>query len=301
MGSEVPGFWGSEVRVLGFSVLGSIPGRRPRTGNLRTIGTIRTTLKSLSKAPKQGREGAPDAWLEVRSSFADGLTGLAVDDEIIVVTWLHKSRRDILRVRPRDNTRLPLKGVFATRSQDRPNPLGFHTVTVKRIIGTRLRIGPIEAIDGAMTRWGFPVGPVTLMDEVGLDVAVKAGGVMIAALGDRLAPAIPIDALVKAGRLGRKNGKGFYQYQDGKKSGVDEAVYGTLGVTKGAGPGEPEIVERLTMALLNEAVRALENLGYSAPAAEDAVRLALEANPGSDTAAVVRAALKHLMSKGGRA
>ena len=117
---------------------------------------------------------------------------------------------------------------------------------------------PVEAIDGAMTRWGFPVGPVTLMDEVGLDVAVKAGGVMIAALGERLAPAIPIDALVKAGRLGRKNGKGFYRYENGKKAGVDESVYGTLGVTKGLGPGEAEIVDRLTMALLNEAVRALE-------------------------------------------
>lgn len=125
--------------------------------------------------------------------------------------------------------------------------------------GQLLREGaPIEAVDSAMTRWGFPVGPVTLMDEVGLDVAVKAGGVMRAALGDRLDPAIKLDALTAAGYMGRKNGKGFYRYEDGKKAGVDEAVYGVLGLAKGTGPGEAAIVERLTLAMLNESVRALE-------------------------------------------
>ena len=117
---------------------------------------------------------------------------------------------------------------------------------------------PVEAIDSAMTRWGFPVGPVTLMDEVGLDVAVKAGGVMIEALGERLKPAIAIDALVKSGKLGRKSGSGFYRYQGGKKAEVDESVYAMLGVTKGPGPGDAEITERLSLALVNEAVRALE-------------------------------------------
>lgn len=144
--------------------------------------------------------------------------------------------------------------------QDRP---GFF---INRILapymnetGHLLRAGaPVEAVDGAMTRWGFPVGPVTLMDEVGLDVAVKAGGVMSAALGERLAPAINIDALVKAGHLGRKNGKGFFRYENGKKTGVDEAVYGILGITTGAAPAEAVMVERLTLALLNESVRALE-------------------------------------------
>jgi len=117
---------------------------------------------------------------------------------------------------------------------------------------------PIEALDRAMTRYGFPVGPVTLMDEVGLDVAVKAGGVMLEALGERLTPAIRLDALVKAGRLGRKNGSGFFRYEKGKKVGVDEAVYGILGLTKGTGPGDAAITERLSLAMLNEAVRALE-------------------------------------------
>ncbi|HEY2806975.1 MAG TPA: 3-hydroxyacyl-CoA dehydrogenase NAD-binding domain-containing protein [Gemmatimonadales bacterium] len=117
----------------------------------------------------------------------------------------------------------------------------------------------IEAIDAAMTAWGFPVGPVTLMDEVGLDVAVKAAGVMHDALGERLAPAISIDALVKSGRMGRKNGKGFFQYQGGKKGAPDEAVYGVLGITaQAAPPAEYDMVARLTLAMLNEAVRALD-------------------------------------------
>jgi len=115
---------------------------------LQAIGVIRSTLKSRSDAPRQGREGAPDAWLDVRRSVAKGLDGIAVGDEIVVVTWLHQARRDVLEVRPRGDKRRRLTGVFATRSPDRPNPLGLHPVTVKKIVGTRLRIGPIEAIDG---------------------------------------------------------------------------------------------------------------------------------------------------------
>jgi tRNA-Thr(GGU) m(6)t(6)A37 methyltransferase TsaA len=84
----------------------------------------------------------------VHASFAEGLAGLAVGDEVIVVTWLHQAHRDVLKVHPRDDERRPLTGVFATRSQDRPNPLGLHTVTVKEVVGSRLRVGPIEAIDG---------------------------------------------------------------------------------------------------------------------------------------------------------
>ena len=127
--------------------------KKPRTARgtrktLRAIGVIRSTLVSRAEAPRQGREGAPDAWLEIRPSLAEGLDGIAVGDEILVVTWLHQARREVLRVRPRDDMRRPLTGVFATRSPDRPNPLGLHPVTVKAIAGTRLRIGPIEAIDG---------------------------------------------------------------------------------------------------------------------------------------------------------
>lgn len=115
---------------------------------LRPVGVIRSALKDRDEAPKQGSEGAPDAWLEVRAGAVEGLQGLAVGDEVIVITWLHQADRDVLQVHPRSDPRNPLTGVFATRSPDRPNPLGLHTVTVRAIDGNRLRIGPIEAIDG---------------------------------------------------------------------------------------------------------------------------------------------------------
>ena len=121
----------------------------PASGaRLRPIGVIRSTLKVRTGAPRQGREGAPDAWLEVRPTFAEALLGLRAGDEILVFTWFHRGRRETLQVYPRSNRRLTLTGVFATRSPDRPNPIGLHPVTIKRITGLRLRIGPIEAIDG---------------------------------------------------------------------------------------------------------------------------------------------------------
>ena len=115
---------------------------------LRPVGVIRSVLKERSDAPRQGPEGAPDAWLEVHGWVSEGLEGLAVGDEIVVITWLHQAERDVLQVHPRDDPRSPLAGVFATRSPDRPNPLGLHVVTIREIQGSRLRIGPIEAIDG---------------------------------------------------------------------------------------------------------------------------------------------------------
>ena len=115
---------------------------------LRPIGVIRSRLKKRSKAPKQGSEGAPDAWLEVRPFAAQGVDGLAAGDEIIILTWLHRARREVLKVHPRSDPSRPLTGVFATRSPDRPNPIGLHRVTLRKIDKNRLRIGPIEAIDG---------------------------------------------------------------------------------------------------------------------------------------------------------
>jgi tRNA-Thr(GGU) m(6)t(6)A37 methyltransferase TsaA len=114
---------------------------------LRPVGVIRSLLKARSKAPKQGWEGAPDAWLEVHPWAAEGLQGVVAGDEIIVITWFHRARRDVFKVHPRSDARNPLTGVFATRSPDRPNPLGLHPVVVRAIDGNRLRIGPIEAID----------------------------------------------------------------------------------------------------------------------------------------------------------
>jgi tRNA-Thr(GGU) m(6)t(6)A37 methyltransferase TsaA len=115
---------------------------------LYPLGFLQSPLKELRDAPRQGREGAPDAWLEVNAMQASGLEGIAVGDEIIVITWLHKAQRDILKVHPRGDQTRSLTGVFATRSPDRPNPLGLHWVTVLEIAGKRLKVGPIEAIDG---------------------------------------------------------------------------------------------------------------------------------------------------------
>jgi tRNA-Thr(GGU) m(6)t(6)A37 methyltransferase TsaA len=121
---------------------------RDGLASLCAIGVIRSDLKTRSQAPRQGSEGAPDAWLEMSPLVARGLEGLAAGDELIVVTWLHRARRDVLRVRPRSDRRRSLTGVFATRSPDRPNPLGLHRVTLRRIEGERLLVGPMEAIDG---------------------------------------------------------------------------------------------------------------------------------------------------------
>ena len=117
-------------------------------GPLVRIGTIRSALRSLDDAPRQGDEGAPDAWLEIDPGFAPALHGLRVGEVIVLLTWLDRADRGVLATHPRNDTSLPLTGVFATRSPDRPNPLGLHPVTVRAIDGNRLRIGPIEAIDG---------------------------------------------------------------------------------------------------------------------------------------------------------
>ena len=116
--------------------------------NLEPIGYIRSTLRQLGDAPRQGSEDAPDAWLELDPRFADGLLGIAPGDNLLVLTWLHRADRNVLQVHPRNELQNPLSGVFMTRSPDRPNPVGLHPVTVREITGTRLRVGPIEAIDG---------------------------------------------------------------------------------------------------------------------------------------------------------
>jgi tRNA-Thr(GGU) m(6)t(6)A37 methyltransferase TsaA len=125
--------------------------RKAQTKNsleLRPIGVIRSKLKERSLAPKQGSEGAPDVWLEVHPFAAQALDGVAAGDELVVLTWLHRADRDTFKVRPRSDPNRRLTGVFATRSPDRPNPIGLHQVTVRKISKQRLRIGPIEAIDG---------------------------------------------------------------------------------------------------------------------------------------------------------
>jgi 3-hydroxyacyl-CoA dehydrogenase/enoyl-CoA hydratase/3-hydroxybutyryl-CoA epimerase len=116
---------------------------------------------------------------------------------------------------------------------------------------------PIEVLDRVMTRWGFPVGPVTLLDEVGLDVAAKAGGVMYENFGERLAPSTVISELIADGRLGRKAGKGFYLYSDGKKTAPDPAAYRVAGVSPLASVDEAMVERRLVYSMLNEAAMAV--------------------------------------------
>jgi tRNA-Thr(GGU) m(6)t(6)A37 methyltransferase TsaA len=112
------------------------------------IGFIRSPLKIRQNAPKQGVEGAPDAWLEVTANVAEGLQGIAAGQEIILITWFHRADRNVLKLHPRGDKTFPLTGVFVTRSPDRPNPLGLHRVTVLEVTGRQLKVGPLEAIDG---------------------------------------------------------------------------------------------------------------------------------------------------------
>ncbi len=116
---------------------------------LQPVGVVRSSLLRREDAPAQGYEGAPDAWLQIERRFCDSLEGIAVGQEILVLTWLHKARRDKLKVHPRGIGENPLLGVFATRSPDRPNPIGLHRVTVlERDARGELRVGPFEALDG---------------------------------------------------------------------------------------------------------------------------------------------------------
>src|SRR4051794_5965578 len=118
------------------------------TYTLTPVGVVRSALTQRERAPKQGNEGAPDAWIEVAPNMIVGLDGLVVGQAVIVVTWFHQSQRDVLKLHPRGDPNLPLTGVFATRSPDRPNPLGLHRVTILEIAGSSLKVGPLEAIDG---------------------------------------------------------------------------------------------------------------------------------------------------------
>lgn len=115
---------------------------------IEPIGHVRSELTLLEDAPMQGDEGAPEAWLEITTRAAGGLLGIRVGDELIVLTWLHLAERDVLQVHPRGDLNRPLAGVFATRSPDRPNPVGLHRVTVLEIAEQKLRVAPLEAIDG---------------------------------------------------------------------------------------------------------------------------------------------------------
>jgi tRNA-Thr(GGU) m(6)t(6)A37 methyltransferase TsaA len=115
---------------------------------LKPIGRVESSLKDLASAPRQADEGAPEAWLVFEPEVHEGLRSLRVGDEVILITWLDRARRDVLSVHPRDDASRPEEGVFSTRSSHRPNPIGLHRVEITAIEGRRLRVGSLEAVDG---------------------------------------------------------------------------------------------------------------------------------------------------------
>jgi len=122
----------------------------PKNFDISPIGYVHSTLKKRSGAPRQGwEEGAPDARLEIHPAFVQALDGIKPGQEIWILTWLHESRRSVLKVHPRGEVLNPMMGVFATRSPDRPNPIGLHRAKVLSIDGDRwLQVQGLEAIDG---------------------------------------------------------------------------------------------------------------------------------------------------------
>lgn len=115
---------------------------------LRVLGYVRSPLTDPADAPRQGDEGAPDAALELDPAVEGALAGLVPGDEVVVVTWLHLGDRATLAVHPRGDASRPLTGVFATRSPDRPNPIGLHRCRVLDVTGARLTVSGLEAVDG---------------------------------------------------------------------------------------------------------------------------------------------------------
>lgn len=115
---------------------------------LRPVGWVRSTLATRDDAPRQPGEGAPSAWLDLEEASSVGLDGLVVGARLVVLTWLHRAERDVLRVHPRGDDANPERGVFTTRSPDRPNPIGLHEVTVTAIDGRSVQVDALEAIDG---------------------------------------------------------------------------------------------------------------------------------------------------------
>jgi tRNA-Thr(GGU) m(6)t(6)A37 methyltransferase TsaA len=115
---------------------------------LQPIGHVESPLRLCEDAPKQGDEGAPEAWLVFDEAMADGLRDVEVGGELLVLTWLDRASRDVLTVHPRGDRSRPATGVFSTRSPDRPNPLGLHRVGVLAIDGLRIRVCDLEVLDG---------------------------------------------------------------------------------------------------------------------------------------------------------
>ncbi|HEX3292042.1 MAG TPA: tRNA (N6-threonylcarbamoyladenosine(37)-N6)-methyltransferase TrmO [Gaiella sp.] len=115
---------------------------------LRIVGRVASQLRRREDAPMQGGEGAPDAWIVFEDDVRDAAGDLTVGDDVLVLTWLHEADRTVQAVHPRDDLTVPERGVFSTRSADRPNPIGLHRVEVAEVDGRRIRVRSLEAIDG---------------------------------------------------------------------------------------------------------------------------------------------------------
>jgi tRNA-Thr(GGU) m(6)t(6)A37 methyltransferase TsaA len=115
---------------------------------IRSIGKVSSSLKTLDAAPRQADEGAPEAWLVFEPAAVEGLRNIRPGDELVLITWLDRARRDVLSVHPRGDVSRPPEGVFSTRSPHRPNPLGLHDVQVTAVESGRVRVRGLEAIDG---------------------------------------------------------------------------------------------------------------------------------------------------------
>jgi tRNA-Thr(GGU) m(6)t(6)A37 methyltransferase TsaA len=112
------------------------------------IGWVESPLTDRAQAPRQGDEGAPPAWIVFEPAVAEGIRDLEPGTEVLVLTWLDRAQRDELVTRPRGDPASPLRGVFSTRSPDRPNPIGLHRVRISEVVGLRMRVHGLEAIDG---------------------------------------------------------------------------------------------------------------------------------------------------------
>ena len=115
---------------------------------LTPIGKVASSLTSLADAPRQADEGAPAAWIVFEPDMREGLRDLKAGDEVVLLTWLDRARRDVLSVHPRGDASRPAEGVFSTRAPHRPNPIGLHYTTVLAIDGTRVQVAALEALDG---------------------------------------------------------------------------------------------------------------------------------------------------------
>lgn len=124
------------------------PSTARTTYELHPIGWVESRLTEREAAPKQADEGAPPARVVLRPGLRAAAATLRVGDEVLIITWLHLARRDVVSVHPRGETHRPRRGVFATRSPDRPNPIGLHAVTIVGIEGDAIAVDHLEAIDG---------------------------------------------------------------------------------------------------------------------------------------------------------